>query len=700
MAKASGMNDKIRRFARAARRYRPAVRLEKAGAQAAGHYGHQVYGVFGSNLLAMRRRLGHVASSARRGRCLTSVLDLRCPGQDPGYKLPRECLRLWLSTWSSTPRVQAGVQAVWSKAVTKFRNLAVPERARNIRGPMGAVICNLLQYDWDPVAPTEWGTKPGGMEGREAFIFDQMQPHDDVSDLLDEFEASVRAHQWRAAATHFCGAGLEAGADNASYRRLLLALERAGHGHQLAEMMLCVAVGGTWPRQRVRDEVGGDVDVMCPRCGEAPETAFHRAWACRCNTGAIAYTASDTLSAQAYAQHEADACFWLRGIIPAHWTRVDPVPTEYSWKASGNQNLMPRSWADAEGFSLGVGSVSSPLFVFGDASGGEDTRDAVLRRVGICLVSIASFAPFRIAATLRSPLPGRNQSVPRGELTALWAAIEYSSGFLVFVTDNQAVMDGWHAGVFRHPQGPNQDLWRRIGALECQRDFSDIVVLQVASHQSGASLEASGTPLWLALGNEAADEVASVAAREARLPQATRARVAQAENKASLVRARLLRANLEAAALEKRAPVKKKDRRPPPSAASLSFFGSQHVFSADGRSCTRCHSCSSKACLTEWRKTSCIELQSQSNSSVLRLPRGQSIHIGGGMTHPSHELLFHTGLNLWFCSSCGCFASVQLRPALAKPCQVSPESETPRKISPTGQVYLDRIQKGLWPKYK
>eukprot|EP00959_Pyramimonas_sp_CCMP1952_P030283 634921-Pyramimonas_sp.AAC.1 len=41
------------------------------------------------------------------------------------------------------------------------------------------------RYDWDPVSPTEWGTKQAGTEGREAFIFDQLQPHDDVTPLLD-----------------------------------------------------------------------------------------------------------------------------------------------------------------------------------------------------------------------------------------------------------------------------------------------------------------------------------------------------------------------------------------------------------------------------------------------------------------------------------------------------------------------------------
>eukprot|EP00959_Pyramimonas_sp_CCMP1952_P061460 1284372-Pyramimonas_sp.AAC.1 len=66
------MSSKLVRFARASKRYRPAVRLEQCGAQPAGHYGHEVLGVFGSSMLSMRRKLGHAASSSRRGRCLTT----------------------------------------------------------------------------------------------------------------------------------------------------------------------------------------------------------------------------------------------------------------------------------------------------------------------------------------------------------------------------------------------------------------------------------------------------------------------------------------------------------------------------------------------------------------------------------------------------------------------------------------------------
>eukprot|EP00959_Pyramimonas_sp_CCMP1952_P119790 2504745-Pyramimonas_sp.AAC.1 len=101
------MHGRIARFARASRRYKPTMRLEAAAAQPAGHYGHQVYGVHGSAMLNMRRRLGHVASSARRGRCLTTVLDLRYGDQDPGYRLPCACLKMWLQTWFSETRLRA-----------------------------------------------------------------------------------------------------------------------------------------------------------------------------------------------------------------------------------------------------------------------------------------------------------------------------------------------------------------------------------------------------------------------------------------------------------------------------------------------------------------------------------------------------------------------------------------------------------------
>ena len=74
---------------------------------------------------------------------------------------------------------------------------------------MSAIITYMLQSDWDPVSATEWGTRPGGQLGREAFIFDELTETDSTRPLLEEFERTVDLQQWRTAATHVCGAGLE-----------------------------------------------------------------------------------------------------------------------------------------------------------------------------------------------------------------------------------------------------------------------------------------------------------------------------------------------------------------------------------------------------------------------------------------------------------------------------------------------------------
>eukprot|EP00959_Pyramimonas_sp_CCMP1952_P026677 559794-Pyramimonas_sp.AAC.1 len=69
-------------------------------------------------------------------------------------------------------------------------------RSPHVRGPVSALVAYLLQYRWGPASPSEWGTIPGGELDREAFIFDQLGPGDDVSSLVDEFDKTIRAHQW------------------------------------------------------------------------------------------------------------------------------------------------------------------------------------------------------------------------------------------------------------------------------------------------------------------------------------------------------------------------------------------------------------------------------------------------------------------------------------------------------------------------
>eukprot|EP00959_Pyramimonas_sp_CCMP1952_P046399 969031-Pyramimonas_sp.AAC.1 len=87
----------------------------------------------------MRRKLGQVASSSRRGRCLTTVLDVRCPDMDPGYRLPVNMVRLWLTAWQSEPRLHAGIARAWPTVVAKLTAMPAQMRSRHVRGPLSAL---------------------------------------------------------------------------------------------------------------------------------------------------------------------------------------------------------------------------------------------------------------------------------------------------------------------------------------------------------------------------------------------------------------------------------------------------------------------------------------------------------------------------------------------------------------------------------
>eukprot|EP00959_Pyramimonas_sp_CCMP1952_P134851 2822015-Pyramimonas_sp.AAC.1 len=122
---------------------------------------------------------------------------------DPGHRLPVNTVRLWLTAWQSEPRLHAGIARAWPTVVAKLTAMPAQMRSRHVRGPLSALVTYLLQYRWDPVSPSEWGTRPAGELDREAFIFNQLGPSDDISPLVDEFDKTIRAHQWASAARHF-----------------------------------------------------------------------------------------------------------------------------------------------------------------------------------------------------------------------------------------------------------------------------------------------------------------------------------------------------------------------------------------------------------------------------------------------------------------------------------------------------------------
>ena len=279
-------HGKIRKFAASSRRFKTPQKVERAGPQAGATYGHEVHGLPQRFILALRRRLGAVAGAHRHGRCLTTLLDLRAPGHDPGYQLPRKCLGMWLKVWLTEPRVRGPVHRVWRDTVTKLQKIEPRHRARHVRGPLTAVIHYLLQANWELVPPTEW-YRPAGADGiAHGWSFpDGLDGLDEATGLLDDFTHTLQLQQWNTASRGYCGSGMEGGVDNFSYRRFLYQLEQLPHGKRLAELMMVIAVGCDWPAEWKRDE-GYSESGLCPRCGNDVETPLHIYYTCPCNSDA------------------------------------------------------------------------------------------------------------------------------------------------------------------------------------------------------------------------------------------------------------------------------------------------------------------------------------------------------------------------------------------------------------------------------
>eukprot|EP00959_Pyramimonas_sp_CCMP1952_P254386 5313666-Pyramimonas_sp.AAC.1 len=62
------------------------------------------------------------------------------------------------------------------------------------------------------------------------------------------------------------------------------------------------------------------------------------------------------------------------------------------------------------------------MVVFGDASGGKDSGDLRVRRLGLAITTLNSYDPCCIRASVKGLLVGEDQSVPRGELRAFLLA--------------------------------------------------------------------------------------------------------------------------------------------------------------------------------------------------------------------------------------------------------------------------------------
>ena len=131
---------------------------------------------------------------------------------------------------------------------------------------------------------------------------------------------------------------------------------------------------------------------------------------------------------QSFSRHEAEECFWLRWLTPEPWVRMPPPQDSTDW-----------NWFGFNEFGrgrLGHGTIENPMYIFGDASGGEDSRDNRLRRVGVGIAVDQELAEnMTMDKAIWEGLPGDVQTVPRGELKSLLLATWASRGPILYITD-------------------------------------------------------------------------------------------------------------------------------------------------------------------------------------------------------------------------------------------------------------------------
>ena len=312
---------KIRGLVKQSKRCRVMVWV---GAKPQGTWGHQGIGLAPTSVRHLRQQFAGAAMIRKVGGCTTTAFAITVGlEKDPTIGIRHELFNSWLELVLNPSIPKQGLAKVWDQM---RGNLAGPLRWQQVRGPMGAVVAILYDLGWQPAEPTKW-TDPDGVmwdvDPRAPGVRHQLQ------DMMSEL---IEASLWRKASLHYCGKGLEHGADLTVARRKRQHLIRAGEFHMVG-MLEMIVQGVGWPPAR-KAAAGMPVDPVCPFCKAAAGTVLHQAWQCPALLQAIgpARAAGEHMEATALRDSRPDErASWQAGLPPpaheAFWCRgLPPQP--------------------------------------------------------------------------------------------------------------------------------------------------------------------------------------------------------------------------------------------------------------------------------------------------------------------------------------------------------------------------------------
>ncbi len=471
----------------------PAKRVAKTGAFAEQSYGGDVVGLPPAALRDARRI--HSASTGVQcgGASLTAKLALggvNYQEHDPAVLQHNPPLKMILRQVWDVPRCRAAVAHAWYRA----RNVITQENGQpcwaNVNGPVSAAMAHIIRI---------------GAAWPKAFVLRALDTDINILAVPPRTVMRVLAAHARRHYDHLMLRRLSV-IMNWDTDHIIDTYRHGVHWDVLRDVLRgkalwlaprekrilhVVAAGGFWPEER-RWQAGLRKSPLCEACGLLPGTHPHRLHECD------AYEADRALGIAAGVYQRLPAEALRPGLAPLVCMALPPLPIGWEKEditiVEGNIDMC----------------IGGPLY--GDGSGFHQS-DHLCRTSTWSLVRLDPSAPMdgRRCQRVTGSVGGWDQTVPRGELSALIAFLRCSSAGAYFVGDCRYVIEGARGGVsptLMSSLAADPDLWRIVDRL-IKDHGSPPHLVKVKAHRSLTRASGEGEASvqdWF--GNSLADEAA------------------------------------------------------------------------------------------------------------------------------------------------------------------------------------------------
>ena len=491
-------------------------------AQPQATWGQEVMGLSPTMLQALRRDALRATGMKTKGMCTTMALAAVFGWRrDPAITTVLAQVAAWIGAWRCDERLREEVRAAWPRILF---GLSGTRPWATVKGPAAALVLTLRRYGWEAVGPDHW-VDPRGTHWQPTF-----EPTN-LDLFLDELAIDIETVLWSKAADHWQGLGLEQGGVDQWVMQRALARTKSKDLRKY-HMMIRILAGGCWPKFRCHQLIADRPSPVCPRCGAAAETDFHRWWECPSNDALKdldpeAFGTQAVLHAFRYASEY--PCFVSRGILPADLTAT-PSPPESArgiFYPALSEEGGRRTWATRRD-------------AYTDGSGGEHSADPRLRRCGWGFVVLApplgwasdeedstpqegeDEEDVKVEFAGQGPLPGRVQKVGRAELMAAIHLLRATAGPVTLYSDYKILVDGFAAGPATTRSSRMADLWEQLWEAMDTRPGgrAHVTICKVKAHVPEEVVRSASSPLSLRHwhGNRLADDRANEGAAGNQLP--------------------------------------------------------------------------------------------------------------------------------------------------------------------------------------